>query len=145
MLALLSILQHPFERMKLLERIANDDLAADEEILRGLKYVTIKDLAAQLGVSVATIADAADISPSTLTRRAHEERFQSGESERLVRIARLWYLAVSALGSTDGARSWLSRPQFGLAGREPLAVARSEPGARVIESLLHRIDRGLLA
>jgi putative toxin-antitoxin system antitoxin component (TIGR02293 family) len=141
----LDVWKHSFGEMKLLERIAQDDVAADKEILRGLKYTTIKDLAAQLGVSIATIAEAVDIAPSTLTRRSNQQRFQSGESERLVRIARLWYLAVSALGSIDGARSWLSRPQSGLGGRLPLEVARSEPGARVIEGLLHRIDRGLVA
>ncbi|MFM8620305.1 MAG: antitoxin Xre/MbcA/ParS toxin-binding domain-containing protein, partial [Opitutaceae bacterium] len=43
------------------------------------------------------------------------------------------------------ARSWLDRPQVGLEGAVPLEFARSELGARVVEELMLRIHRGILA
>ena len=60
-----------------------------------------------------------------------------------MRFARLWSLAVDVFENDDGARSWLKEKALGLAGRVPLDVARSEAGAREVETLLQRIDHGI--
>ena len=43
----------------------------------------------------------------------------------------------------DRARQWLSFPQYGLGGVVPLDYARTEVGAREVETLLGRIEYGV--
>jgi putative toxin-antitoxin system antitoxin component (TIGR02293 family) len=90
------------------------------------------------------LAEILQIPPATMQRRKESGRFSVEESERVVRIARLWFLANQTVGGPAGARSWLTRGQFGLGGRMPLDVARLEVGARSIETLLHRIRYNVL-
>jgi putative toxin-antitoxin system antitoxin component (TIGR02293 family) len=90
------------------------------------------------------LAEILQIPPATMQRRKESGRFSVEESERVVRIARLWFLANQTVGGPTGARSWLTRGQFGLGGRMPLDVARLEVGARSIETLLHRIRYNVL-
>lgn len=47
--------------------------------------------------------------------------------------------------ATGEARLWLRMPQWSLGGRTPLDCARTETGAREAETLLNRIDAGVLA
>ena len=60
------------------------------------------------------------------------------------RLARLFERAVDILGGEEEARRWLEREQWGLGGAVPLQHAKTEPGAREVETLLGRIDYGVL-
>jgi putative toxin-antitoxin system antitoxin component (TIGR02293 family) len=59
-----------------------------------------------------------------------------------MRYARIWRLAHAAFRSEKAARSWLSRSQHGLDGAIPLEFAKSELGARQVETLITRIQYG---
>jgi len=50
--------------------------------------------------------------------------------------------ALEAFGGAEGAASWLTRPQRGLANKVPLQVARSEVGKARILTLLGSIHYG---
>ena len=54
-------------------------------------------------------------------------------------------LATSVFEDKAAARGWLTSPQIGLKGKEPLDLASSEAGAREVEDLLGRIEHGVLA
>ena len=94
---------------------------------------------------ISRLTELLQIPTATMARRKTQGRFTVDESERIVRLARLWFLACQAVGGPSGARSWLGRPQHGLKGRVPLELARLEVGARTVETLLHRIHYGVLA
>jgi uncharacterized protein (DUF2384 family) len=49
------------------------------------------------------------------------------------------------LGDEEAARTWMKTEQLRLGRRVPLEAARFEPGAREIEDLLGRLERGLPA
>ena len=57
----------------------------------------------------------------------------------------LFERAVDVLGSEEEARRWLERKQWGLGGAVPLQHAKTESGAREVETLLGRIDYGVLS
>lgn len=76
----------------------------------------------------------------TLARRTV---LKPDESERILRIGRLYDLACDALGSPAAARAWLNRPSRALGGVVPLEHADTEPGAREVEDLLGRIEHGV--
>ena len=128
-----------------LEATANDITAAEKTILQGIAWAEAEHLGTLLGVPINRLAAILQIAPATMQRRKAAGRFPIDESERIVRFARIWFLACQALGGAAGARSWLFREQHGLSGRIPVDVARLEIGARSVESLLHRIDYGILA
>ena len=128
-----------------LEATANDITAAEKTILQGIAWAEAEHLGSLLGVPINRLAAILQIAPATMQRRKTAGRFPVDESERIVRFARIWFLACQALGGAAGARCWLFREQHGLSGRIPVDVARLEIGARSVESLLHRIDYGILA
>jgi putative toxin-antitoxin system antitoxin component (TIGR02293 family) len=61
---------------------------------------------------------------------------------RLVRCARLFALALHVLGDRSAAARWLKSPQPELGGSVPLLLAQTEVGARTVERVLGRIERG---
>jgi putative toxin-antitoxin system antitoxin component (TIGR02293 family) len=96
-------------------------------------------------VTLERLASLIGIPPATFYRRRRAGRFSKQESDRLMRFARLWWLACDVFEAEDGARAWLKAPQFGLGGTIPLEYAATEAGARQVEDLLRRIDYGVLA
>lgn len=69
-------------------------------------------------------------------RQQHLSPDQSGRVERLARVLAS---AEFVLGDRDEARSWLTAPHGELEGKSPLESARSEIGARMVESVLARM------
>jgi putative toxin-antitoxin system antitoxin component (TIGR02293 family) len=131
--------------MTTLESVATDAVQAEQQIVAGIDWAEAEHLAELLDLPISRLAELLQVPPATMARRKTQRRFTVEESERIVRFARLWFLACQAVGGTAGARSWLKRPQHGLSGRVPLEVARLEVGARTVEALLQRIHYGVLA
>ena len=126
-------------------REATSTTAAIERIARGLEWADAEFVARKLGVTLDRFAVLVGVPRSTFFRRQGEGRFTEGESEHIMRFARLWQVACEVFRSEAGAQSWLNRAQVGLDGNVPLDYARSELGARVVEDLMMRIHHGLLA
>lgn len=80
------------------------------------------------------------IPPATFKRR---HRLSAGESERTERLARIVALVEALWDEGRDARAFLNRPHPLLGGETPLNVARTELGARRVESLLHDVEHGL--
>lgn len=78
----------------------------------------------------------------TLARRTV---FKPEESERIVRLGRLFQRATEVLGSDAEARTWFRASQMALGGVSPLDYADTEPGAREVEDLLGRLEHGVFA
>lgn len=82
------------------------------------------------------------------TRRHRAEKKQPltvEESDRAVRLLRVQTIAEETFGNIDKANVWLRRPLAELRGETPLAVAQTEAGARVIETILGKIAWGSAA
>lgn len=82
----------------------------------------------------------------TLThRRSRDEALTQEETERAVRVARITALAEEVFGSDEKALRWLRKPKRRLEGRAPLDLLKTEPGGRIVEEMLHRVDDGVFA
>ena len=82
------------------------------------------------------------------TRRHRADRKQPltvDESDRAVRLLRVQTLAEDVFGEIEKAGRWLRRPLLELGGETPLAIAQTEAGARVIETILGKIAWGAAA
>ncbi|NBC16500.1 MAG: DUF2384 domain-containing protein [Bacteroidetes bacterium] len=111
----------------------------------GLPMESFDRLQRALGVSSAELAGAIQTAERTLRRRRNTGRLKPTESERLLRLARLFERAVEVLGSPERARTWMSTALPALGGRSPLDYADTEPGAREVERVLGRIAHGVFS
>jgi putative toxin-antitoxin system antitoxin component (TIGR02293 family) len=123
-----------------------DDALMDREIRRGLPVDLFFRLRDALAVKQETLSQVITLPIRTLMRRKQRgERLKSGESERLLRLARLHIRALEVLGSPQKARHWLFFPNRALGGKTPFEFAATEPGAREAERLLGRIEHGVFS
>jgi putative toxin-antitoxin system antitoxin component (TIGR02293 family) len=123
-------------------------LRAGEVVARvksGLPVAEFDALRKLLGLSVEGLADRIGISIATLSRRRHSgRRLDPGRSDRLLRFARLFRLAVELHdGDQQAARDWLRKPAPALEGETPLDHAGTEAGAREVENLIGRLEHGV--
>lgn len=82
----------------------------------------------------------------TLARRqALKQPLTVEETDKALRLARIADLARRVFGDDGKAHRWLRKPKRALDGETPLAYLASESGARMIEEMLYRIDRGMAA
>ena len=116
---------------------------AAQRVAEGLPTDALIVVQRRLDLSNRELAHVVLISPRTLTRRKKEERLPPDESERVYRVARLVEIAAEVLGSKEEARAWLKEPNFALGDQIPLEVARTEPGAELVERVLGQIEHGL--
>ena len=112
-------------------------------VSEGLPTEALTTVQGRLGLSNRELADVVLISPRTLTRRKNEDRLPPDESERVYRVARLIEIAAGALGGKDEAREWMKEPNFALGEQIPLDIARTEPGAQLVERVLGQIEQGI--
>jgi putative toxin-antitoxin system antitoxin component (TIGR02293 family) len=119
-------------------------LGAMELIRSGLPVGALLQLHRTSGLTLDRIKQLARISAGSLSRRKQAGQFSQEESERLLRISRLFERAAALYdGDTDGARQWLETPIPALGDRRPLDLAGTEPGAREVEDLIGRIEHGI--
>jgi len=79
------------------------------------------------------------------TWKRRQKRLSRQESERIERLARVLAFAEYVLDDRDDARQWMNAPHRELDGKPPLEAARSEIGARRVESVLNKLLFGLPA
>jgi len=112
-------------------------------IQAGLPVGELIQLQSSLAIPMERLVPLLGISKPTFHRRKIEGKLGPGESDRVVRFARLLGKAIEVLESEESARQWLTSPQFGLGGAVPLEFAATEVGAREVEDLLGRIEYGV--
>jgi len=110
----------------------------------GLPYESFEQLVANTALPNNEMLRLVSIPQRTLTRRKQEGRFHQDESDRLVRISRIFARALELFeGHRDSAMHWLSQPQKALAEGIPMAMARTEVGALEVERLIGRLEHGV--
>jgi len=114
-----------------------------ERIREGLPISEFRALLELLVIPEEDLGRLLGISPATLNRRKKARQLGTLESERVVRFARLFGIAMEVLGTEEAAREWLRTPNPGTAGESPLSYADTEFGAREVENVLGRLDHGV--
>lgn len=136
--------QHGY--LSLLGLRAFDTAALMKRLDEGLSYAAFDRLKMRLQVSSRELANVALITPRTLARRKKAGRMQPAESDRLVRLARVFSRAIELFdGDVEAARSWLLRPQLAFGGAVPLSMTKTEVGSREVENLIGRIEHGVIS
>lgn len=110
----------------------------------GLPPDAFERFLALTGVPRDELAAAIGTTNRTVARRKEAGRpLDPAASERLVRLAQLYRQAADLLGSDALAKQWMRTPRSAFAGATPFAMAKGELGAREVEDLLLRVERGV--
>jgi len=114
-----------------------------QSIEDGLPISDFKKLQDSLDLPDKDLAKYIRIPKSTLALRKKRGKFSFEESERLLRLQRLFEKALEVFKSAELAKKWLKQDAYGLGDIPPLEYAATEIGAREVEDLLGRIEHGV--
>lgn len=113
-------------------------------VTKGFAWKTFDRLVENVGLPAEQIASAIDLPKRTRARRKIEGRFRPDESDRLLRLARIYGRVLDLFASDrDAALRWLTRPKLSLGGAVPLELAKTDVGGREIEATIDRIEHGV--
>jgi putative toxin-antitoxin system antitoxin component (TIGR02293 family) len=76
-------------------------------------------------------------------RKGKVARLSRDESDRVVRLARIFTFALEVFGDRDNTWHWLRTPKHLFDNKAPLDLLSTEAGAREVEEELIRIDEGM--
>jgi putative toxin-antitoxin system antitoxin component (TIGR02293 family) len=119
-----------------------DELA--QLVREGLPARSVTALAEKIHLANAVLSRKLGIPQRTLSRRLSQDSpLTSAESDRTVRMARVFADAVEMIGDQDKAVEWLRTPNRALGGERPLDRLDTDLGARMVEDVLGRIAYGV--
>jgi putative toxin-antitoxin system antitoxin component (TIGR02293 family) len=125
---------------------ASDPLSLAEKVEEGFPIRTFLRLQRTLNIGSSDLARIVNITLRTLARRKATGRLEPDESDRLLRVARVFKAALDLFESDrKAALAWLSRPNRALNGKTPLQLATTDVGAREVERLVTRLEHGVSA
>jgi putative toxin-antitoxin system antitoxin component (TIGR02293 family) len=129
---------------KVLGRTIKNSVDLAELIRIGLPASAIVALAEKLDLKNAVISERLGIPQRTLSRRLSQHaRLTAAESDRTVRLARVYATAVEMIGNAEKAVEWLRTQNRALGGELPLDWLDTDVGAREVEDILGRIAYGV--
>lgn len=116
-----------------------------QSIEDGFPISAFKKLQDSLDLSDKDLAKYIRLPKSTLALRKKRGKFSFEESERLLRLQRLFEKTLGVFNNAELARKWLKEDAYGLGDIPPLEYAATEIGAREVEDLLGRIEHGVFS
>jgi putative toxin-antitoxin system antitoxin component (TIGR02293 family) len=114
-------------------------------IRQGIPSAASESLAKTLRMTQSELAASLGIPERTLARRKKEGIFNSEESAKLVRLARVVERAGEVFEDLDAALDWLKSPNAALSGVTPLSLLDTDVGAETVLDTLGRIEHGVFA
>ena len=113
-------------------------------VRQGLPAGSVTALAEKLHLGNTVLSRKLGIPQRTLTRRLSQASLLTpAESDRTVRMARVYANAIEMIGDEQKAIEWLSAPNRALGGDRPLDQLDTDTGARMVEEILGRIAYGV--
>jgi putative toxin-antitoxin system antitoxin component (TIGR02293 family) len=115
-----------------------------ELIRKGLPSGSLLVLGEKLDLKNAALSEKLGIPARTFTRRlSRHSRLTAAESDRTVRLARVYATAVEMIGNANKASQWLRTPNRALAGEVPIDQLDTDLGTKEVENILGRIAYGV--
>lgn len=111
----------------------------------GFDYTAISYIQQAYQLPDRSFANLIGISDKTLMRiRKSHAKLSSMSGDRLYRLKKVWDLANAVMGTSGNALAWLRREQPGLGKQVPLDILDTEPGYEQVQTLLNRLEYGVL-
>ncbi|HUY80337.1 MAG TPA: antitoxin Xre/MbcA/ParS toxin-binding domain-containing protein [Acidobacteriaceae bacterium] len=111
----------------------------------GLPASTLAGFVSASGIPLKDVYDVVIPARTLKHRKARKEPLSLDESDKLVRLVRVYDQTVRVFGDRENALHWLSEPKRRFEGRTPLQLLRTDYGSRLVEEMLGQIDHGIFA
>lgn len=135
---------HPYA--SLLGIMEFDAASLQTRVEKGLPFTSLRYLTEVMRMTLQDTAEILFMSARTLQRRKTEGRLHADESDRLLRLSRVFGRAIELFeGDSDAALHWMKKPLPALGLVTPLAMSKTEPGAIEVERLIGRIEHGVFS
>ena len=112
-------------------------------IRSGLPFAALEAIIEKLQLNIGEAAAVLRIPERTLARRKKEKRLLPDESDRVIRLARVYAHAVEVFETEEGATDWFKDPIRALGGRRPLDLLDTDLGVQRVDAVLTRIQYGV--
>lgn len=114
-----------------------------DKIRHGLPAKVFVQLTEHLPLSQATLAAKLGITTRTIHRKIRARQALSPiESEKIIRVARVWNYARHLFTSDEAIASWLMTPAAPLGGISPIDLVDTDVGTTKVESFIKGIAYG---
>ena len=114
-------------------------------VRKGIPGPGVAGLLEAVGLTRTEFCAALNIPERTLARRMAQGRLTPDESEKVLRLGRVWERATTVLASDAAARDWLKSPNGALENAAPLSLLDADIGADAVLDLLGRIEHGIFS
>jgi putative toxin-antitoxin system antitoxin component (TIGR02293 family) len=116
-----------------------------ESVEAGVPVATLANFVAASGMQAKDIYEVVVPARTLKHRKARKQPLTADESDKLVRLVRVYDQAVRVLGEKEKALYWLSEPKRRFDGRTPIQMLRTDLGGRMVEEMLGQIHYGMFA
>jgi len=110
-------------------------------VLISVPFAEVESLSVRLAVASATVLG---VTPRTAARRKREG-LSKDETDRVLRLTRVFEEAIRVFGTERKAALWLSRPKPMFSGVTPLSLMDTDTGADTVRAEIGRIEYGIFA
>jgi putative toxin-antitoxin system antitoxin component (TIGR02293 family) len=129
-----------------IRRRIRSELELATVIRKGLPTRSVESVAKRLDMtSLATVISIGLVQRTWARRVQGKDGLTPGESEKVVRLARVVARATKVFGDQKKARDWLLHASRALGGETPLSMLDTDIGANAALQELGRIDHGVFA
>jgi putative toxin-antitoxin system antitoxin component (TIGR02293 family) len=114
-----------------------------EAIRSGLPFATLEAIMDKLDLGLNEAAAVLHIPERTMARRKKDKKFPPNESDRVLRLARVYAHATEVFETEDDAKAWLKESNRALGGKRPLDLLDTDIGVQKVDAVLTRIQHGV--
>ncbi len=114
-------------------------------VRKGLPGQGLEGLLQAMSLTRTEFCTAVNIPERTLARRLTQGRLTPDESEKVLRLGRVWERATTILANDVAALDWLKSPNGALENATPLSLLDADIGADAVLDLLGRIEHGIFS
>jgi len=116
-----------------------------ELVRNGIKASLAKKLIKDVHLNQEDFAKHLGLKIRTLSRRFEKpsEKLNAEESEKVIRLARIYLESLDIFKDVNKVGQWLNRPNRALGGQPPISFLDSDIGAEEVMDVLGRIKDGV--
>ena len=124
--------------------VAQGPVATQISVIRaGIRRSLFAKMAKHMGMPQKSLAQTLNLNDRTLRNRSAHQRLTEVESEKSLRVARVYARAIGALGGDDRARKWIVSPIKSLGSRRPIDFLETDVGTQEVMNVLNAIEWGV--
>jgi putative toxin-antitoxin system antitoxin component (TIGR02293 family) len=125
-------------------KVAQGSVTNQISIIKGgIRRSLFTKIAKHIGMPQKGLAQTLKLNERTLRNRSARQRLTETESEKSLRVARVYAKAIRALGSDESARKWIVSPIKSLGNHRPIDFLETDVGTQEVLNVLNAIEWGV--